>query len=101
MSDDLLKIPVRLTKITSKVGQDHENMWVMHFETHETQADSVATLIPFVNAASFVMVLVKVNDVKETNETMEDEIDLSEEETCQKPVPKKAVRKKKPSKRAQ
>jgi len=99
MPDDLLKIPVRLTKLNSKTGQDHENMWVIQFETHETQAESIASLIPFVNRASFVMMLVPVNDAVEVKKAMEGEIELEEEGNCQKPA-KKAVKKRKQSKRA-
>lgn len=99
-TEQYLKLPVTLTKITSKTGQDHELMWQISVETHSKNADQVQVLIPFVNS-HFVMVLVKVESQEELKEAQKDDgITLGEPEPQKKKTRKPAKKTGKSKKRS-
>lgn len=74
---DLLKIPVRLTKLSSKVGRDTEIMWMLQLEAPNSHSAYIQTLVPFIEH-SFVMFLVKVDDVKQAKEALEGDVELGD-----------------------
>ena len=71
----VLKIPVRLVKLASKAGKDGEAVWAINLETHNAQAEYIQTLVPFIEH-EFVMVLVKVDSVKDAKEKLDGEIEI-------------------------
>jgi hypothetical protein len=87
MTDDILKIPVQLTKISSKKAADLETTWVIQLEAPHEFVEQVQNLAPNLNGF-FVMVLVKINSREEIEDKLTDEINMEGLE-CELPEPKK------------